>query len=220
MNTQKSHWWSFSSRENKPVHPHLGSLLYSSLAMSHDAKCSLILSLLYQSLCEGYYKYNCLIIVTYLRYSQDIVYFCKRKQMRTGLYLPLGATDNETPDNYFSGERPSTYIKRLKTWAQPWSCSEAIEHALPWNAKDAQMLTFSILSITALTRSRSCQRDRKRKVKGLRQSKVSISRGQTHRGSERENREYCGVEVEKKSEFCIQEKCLQCNYFRTQNKKQ
>lgn len=60
------------------------------------------------------------------------------------------------------------------------------------------MLTFSILDITALTRSRSYQRDRKRKVKGLRQSKVSISRGQTHRGSERENRKYCGVEIEKK----------------------
>lgn len=68
-----------SSRESKPMHPHSRILLYSFLAMSHDTKCSSFLSLSYQSPCEGYYKYNCLIIVTYLRYSQDILYCCKRR---------------------------------------------------------------------------------------------------------------------------------------------
>lgn len=47
--------------------------------MSHHTECSLLVSLSCHSLCEGYYKYNCLIIVTELRYSQDILYFCKRR---------------------------------------------------------------------------------------------------------------------------------------------
>lgn len=47
--------------------------------MSHHTECSLLVSLSCHSLCEGYYKYNCLTIVTGLRYSQDILYFCKRR---------------------------------------------------------------------------------------------------------------------------------------------
>lgn len=47
--------------------------------MSHHTECSLLMSLSGHSLCEGHYKYNCLIIVTELRYSQDILYFCKRR---------------------------------------------------------------------------------------------------------------------------------------------
>lgn len=67
------------SRGNKPIQPHLRILVYSSLAMTHDVKCSLLMSLSCCSLCEEYYKYNSLIIVTYLRYSQDILYLCKKR---------------------------------------------------------------------------------------------------------------------------------------------
>lgn len=198
MNTQKSHWWSFSSCENKPVHPHLGSLLYSSLAMSHDAKCSLILSLSYQSLCEGYYKYNCLIIVTYLRYSQDILYFCKKRRWGQVCIYHWEPMIMKRLTITSQGNIPQP---TLRAWRHELSPGHAVRPSNTHSRgmqRDAQMLTFSILDITALTRSRSYQRDRKRKVKGLRQSKVSISRGQTHRGSERENRKYCGVEIEKK----------------------
>lgn len=154
------------------MHPHLRILLYSSLAMSHDTKCSLFLSLSYQSLCEGYYKYNCFIIVTYLRYSQDILYYCKRRgwgqvciyhwELLVMKRLTITSLGNIPPPT-------------LRTWRHELSPGHAVRPSNMHSRgmqRDVQMLTFSILSITALMRSRSYQGDRKRKDKGLLQSKV------------------------------------------------
>lgn len=171
------------SRGNKPIQPHLRILVYSSLAMTHDVKCSLLMSLSCCSLCEEYYKYNSLIIVTYLRYSQDILYFCKKKG--TGLYLQLGAADNETPDNWFSVDYPSAYIKNKKTWAQPWSCSEAIGQHSHGMQRDAPTLTFSILSFTALMKSHIPTGRKRGKAKAYCKAKWGTGCGQTHGGSER-----------------------------------
>jgi hypothetical protein len=85
MNGQKLHLVVCISRENKPMQSHLRILVYSSLAMSHDIKCSLLVS------CHTTHSVKDTINTTvdnsdiFEIVSGIFVLFQKK---RTGLYLP------------------------------------------------------------------------------------------------------------------------------------